>query len=581
MDHRFLEHQYFQMRERQVRLHGRSLTAMDRKASQVIFNTAIQAIENVKTGNRTTCMQAVSLSTGLGKSTSAYALIATFAQHDPQFSAAYVVPTIKMAIEAQEEIELLLGPNTTTLWSSYHKHKGVDARKAVEALGFLPARTVNKADLPTSRIIIVTHDKLKHELQSRMKEGCTTYCGKPRSIVFIDEHPELVQVVHATPERLQSFHDQLVKLNTRHPWLPVVSAVVSRMSALARSEGQPYVPIELLSPDEARVFDDDAGLSLWELTDDELSQDMRFSELEGMRSAVAFLLAAVSGNAFYSRRDWSFFAYQLHFASDYPGFVLLDATSDLTGLVSLHPHVRLVDVPPVSYERLELFHMDVSTKFKRINDVIKSAATGREYGRFIFQSVIANSQPGDEVLVVVHKNVLGQELIPMSEDPGQPMDWEGRKVNTQNWGAGIGLNKFKHKTHVFLFGDYYLPRPSTIAQAHGWSQEPLSEECLRHAEGRRQSGDLYAPRGGYLRVHEGHQLRWIKQLAMRGTARQVDGDGRCYPMKLFTTMDLSLLLPNLHRLFPNARPPLPAMASDQTGDEQPVDERPKLTHFWQ
>lgn len=559
MNYRFLKQQFIKTREEQMRQFGRELTSIDLKVSDVIFDAAIEAIENVRSGNKNICMRAVSLSTGLGKSTSTYALIATLAKHDPNFSAAYVVPTVKMAIEVQEGIESLLGEDTTTLWSSYHKHKGVDTKRAEEELGFIPTRLVNKNNICTSEIVIVTHGQLLHELKTGRDEGTLSFLGKPRSIVFVDEHPDLVQIVGSDAERLQGFHDQLVKHHPQHPWLPIVSKVVSKMSEITRSEPNGFIPTELLSEEEGLIFENDEGLSLWDLTDEELSDQGRHSELHSMRDAVAFLKAASRGNAFYSRHDWTFFAYQLHFDSRYPGYVLLDATSDLTGLVSLHPNVKAVEVPQVNYENLQIAQMKMPRRFKHINDVISSAAIGREYGGFIKQSVMANTTRDDDVLVVVHKKVLTQELIEASDHPNKPMDWDGRKVNTQNWGAGVGLNKFKDKTHVFLFGEYFMPRAITIGQMHAWSQNSMSAEGLVLAESVRKTGDIYAPRGEYFNIHEGHVLRWSKQLAMRGRARHVDGEGKCYPMKLFMTMDLGRLIPNLHRMFPNA--PMPTLAN--------------------
>lgn len=561
MNHRFLENRFIETRKQQIKLFNRDFTAMDLQVSEIMFNTAVAAINNVKTGNRETCMQAVSLATGLGKSASAYALIATFCRNDPHFSAAYVVPTIKMAMEAQEGIEKLLGVGTTTLWSSYHKHKGVDRTKAMGELGFIPDRLVNKNDLTESRVVIVTHGQLQHELKTGRDEGTLNYLGKPRSVVFIDEHPDLLQVVDATAGQLQDFYDNLVMMDCNHPWLPVISNVVHRMATVVRTEGQTYIPTELLSKEEGQVFSEDHGLSLWDLTDEEMSDDRRFGQLKGMRDLVVFLQAASKGSVFYSRKDWTFFAYQLNFTTTYPGFVLLDATSDLTGLVCLHPKVKPVDVPQVNYSNLDMRYITMPPKFKRIKEIIKRAPIGREYAQFIYQTVMANTESGNEVLLVVHKDVLTQELIGSSEDPARPLNWEGRKVNTQNWGGGVGLNKFKHKTHVFLFGDFYMPRAVTIAQTHGWSQKPVSEGMLKLAEGIKKSGDVYAPQGDYLRPHEGHLLRWSKQLAMRGTARQVDEKGNCFAMKLFTTMDLTYLLPNLYRLFPGVMPPKQAEIS--------------------
>jgi hypothetical protein len=66
----------------------------------------------------------------------------------------------------------------------------------------------------------------------------------------------------------------------------------------------------------------------------------------------------------------------------------------------------------------------------------------------------------------------------------------------------------------------------------------------------------------------GHLLRWFKQLACRGSVRQIDGDGICGHMRLFTSMDPTRLSAHLHKLFPGAPSP---QYLDHSGDdaEQP------------
>lgn len=570
-----LEKAYFGKRWEQMELFDREFTPIDQKASQVIFDAASRAIKEVDRGTKQSMMHVVSLGTGLGKSTSAFAFIATKASLDPEFTAAYVVPTIRMAIEAQEGIELLLGEGSTVLWSSYHKHVGVNEQAAKAELGFVPTRRVNKADLPMSRIVIVTHRQLKHELEAGRDEGTMSYMGVPRKVVFIDEHPDLVDIFSAKSSDILRLHDKLVEIAPEHPWLPVISNAAHRMASLMQSTGQTYRQTEVLSEEEGLVLEDDHGLNLWGITDEELSTERRKGELAQVRSIVAFLQAASRGNAFYSAKDFCFFAYHLHFQSTYPGFVLLDATSDILGHVPLHPHAHVLEVPAIDYANLELFHVPLPLGFRDTRQLAKMRTKGLEYGEFIQASILANTAVGDKVLVVVHKDILTQELLPSSDDPMKPMDWKGRQVNTQHWGAGVGSNRFKDKTHVFLFGDFILPRHATIANTHGWSQTPLDDKELAKAEGRRLRGTVYAPLGRYRKPHQGYILRWTKQLAMRGTARQVDANGKCHPMKLFMTMDLELLLPQLSKLFPGAQPP--QLATIPLGaSEKPVKGRQGL-----
>jgi hypothetical protein len=398
MDYRSLAPHYYEMRERQITQRGCTVNATDQQVSKIVLDAALIAIDNVQGGNRSTRMQAVPLGTGLGKSSSAYALIAAFALNDRNFSAAYVVPTIKMGIEAQEGIEALTGEGTTTLWTSLHKHKGVDRKKAFDELGFIPQRTVDKATLEAQRIVIVTHSALEHDLKTGKSGGILRFMAQPRNIVFIDEHPEFVQQVQTTPEAVQAMHDQLMRMHPEHPWLPVIAKAVFEMSLITHGKGQRYVPAALIPPEDACAFNSDAEVSIWDMTDPEASNDVRFSEQAKLQQVLDFLRAAAQGRAFYSRKGCEFFAYSLNLNTDYPGFVLLDATSELAGLVTLHPAVRSVPVLSVNYERLQVLSMDMPAKFRKIREVVKVAATGRAYGRYIKDSVLANTQAGDDVL---------------------------------------------------------------------------------------------------------------------------------------------------------------------------------------
>jgi hypothetical protein len=235
--------------------------------------------------------------------------------------------------------------------------------------------------------------------------------------------------------------------------------------------------------------------------------------------------------------------------------VLLDATADLNGLVALNEAIEEVKVPEVSYENLTVLHLQQPKQFKRIAEVTKSAAQARPYAEWMKSIVLANTQPGDDVLVVTHLAMLAHQYLPDAGDATKPVDWDGRKVNTLHWGGPwIGLNDFKNKTHVFCFSEFYQKRSTTIAQAHGWSGRPLDQDTLKLAEGRRVQGDEFAPTGMYRSAFEGHLLRWTKQLAMRGRARAVDRNAKAAPMVLVTSMDKGRLARNFNRMFPKAAP---------------------------
>lgn len=516
-------------------------------------------MSNVATGDNRIYMQAVSLGTGMGKTTSACAMLAAAYLTDPNFSAAYVVPTARIGEEVKQTIETVLGIGSVCLWTSYHDtHSRIERSRVIHALGHLPTSTTTKDAIPMQRIVIVTHETLKNEAKSGVDYGVTNYMGKPRNVVFIDEFPGVLDVYHSTAEELQGLHHKCNARDELRFALPTISRVVARMSAVMEADGQSYEATELISPDEFAILDKIGGGDIWEITNEDLSDELRLDEGAIIRNLLSFLKASSRGHVFYSKKDRTFFSYLMHLCKDYPGYVLLDATSDLEGLIKLDPGVRLLPVPSVSYENLEIFSVNMPKRFDRKREIARSREIGRSYAKFIRNCVVANAEKDDEVLIVVPKLLLEQELIEVADDPAKPMIWDGVRVNTQHWGAGVGSNRFRHKTHVFLFGDYMLPRTTTIARAHGWSGIAVSNQRLQDAVGRPVAGKRYRPKGMYSGCHDGFQLRWTKQLAMRGTARHIDGDGKASPMKVFTTMNRELLLDVYSVLFPKSPFPRPA-----------------------
>jgi hypothetical protein len=116
-----------------------------------------------------------------------------------------------------------------------------------------------------------------------------------------------------------------------------------------------------------------------------------------------------------------------------------------------------------------------------------------------------------------------------------------------HWGTGIGANTWKDAEVVFLFDEFWIPRRIAIATAQGLLGHNATQGPLRALKGynsRHSDVDL---------LWEGHLLRWLKQMALRGRARQFDEHGVCGPQKLVTSADRTRLLANFDRLFPGAK----------------------------
>jgi hypothetical protein len=163
---------------------------------------------------------------------------------------------------------------------------------------------------------------------------------------------------------------------------------------------------------------------LIELTDDELSEELRASQAKVSREVVLFLRAASKGCCFYSRIDTSFFAYRLDFEPG-PGHVLLDATPDITGLVTLSPGVRSVPVPKVDYGPLEIFHIEQPTGYRNMKKVVNHAYLAEPYAAWM--RCPGEHRSGDDVLIVTHKAMFDRGFVTAVATPSCPPTGKGER----------------------------------------------------------------------------------------------------------------------------------------------------------
>jgi hypothetical protein len=116
------------------------------------------------------------------------------------------------------------------------------------------------------------------------------------------------------------------------------------------------------------------------------------------------------------------------------------------------------------------------------------------------------------------------------------------------WGGyGVGANHWKEANAVLLFDDFHLPQHANIAVAQGVKRALATQAPL---------AEMTAPNNTPEEVRlirDGHLIRWIKQMALRGRSRNFDDTGACGAQKLVMTGDLKLLMTSLHRVFPGAK----------------------------
>jgi hypothetical protein len=248
--------------------------------------------------------------------------------------------------------------------------------------------------------------------------------------------------------------------------------------------------------------------------------------------------------------------------------------------VALNPGVKMYPAPKVDYSPLTIKHIQHPTDFHNVKRVSMKDTLAQAYGRWIRDTVVANTPAGsnEPILVIVHKTMLTQNAaLGVGDDKANREWWKGRNVRLLAWGpAGIGSNAWRDCKTVFAFGEFFPRGTDTVGKRHAWSEDALTMDVLAYATARKQAGkDDYAPSGPYQGVYEGHLLRAMFQLAMRGSARCVDEQGRCGEMTLYTSMSLKRLLTNLEVLFPGANKPLPLV--DQSDHAKSLAKRKEKT----
>jgi hypothetical protein len=271
-----------------------------------------------------------------------------------------------------------------------------------------------------------------------------------------------------------------------------------------------------------------------------------------------FAKRMATGYAFISRS-----ATQAHFVgyenigSVVPGMVLLDATADIDGITSLCPWREHIEIPQASYQKLSIVHVEPHTK-KPLKKFFEKSSNRHAYVEWMIQTIRQNMTPGQFGLVVCKKDLFANEEVPpwprgdrRFDEPQQYTDeykWEedGRYLCATYWGVGIGSNKWQKADVVFLFDDWHLPNRVFAAKMQGHRNHKASEGAL----GRMTA--LHSRSKTMTLVKEGHLLRQLRQMAMRGKARRFDEHGVCGEQKLVYTGNYEMLVGNNKRLFPDA-----------------------------
>jgi hypothetical protein len=240
---------------------------------------------------------------------------------------------------------------------------------------------------------------------------------------------------------------------------------------------------------------------------------------------------------------------------------LLDATAVLDAANRIAPDRMGLSMSPVKYDNLEIIHVPQFTQ-KQLGSFLIKEENRDKYAQFIEDSVKAHMQPGEKGLVVCKLDLTPprNKHIPTWDrrderwsDPAsyrERFEWnlDGRELCVTHWGGpGFGQNWWRDADVVFLFDEFFIPRRTAAAQVQSLRHHRADEgELAKLRTMRDASDDIDA-------IVQSHRRCASKQMALRGKARNVDGDGYCGKQRLVISCRSDGFLAEVALLFPGAK----------------------------
>jgi hypothetical protein len=546
---------------RQATLRGKpSPTKLDREVAHAVLSAGLLALEDMQQGHRV--HRTLASATGSGKSSMA-ACLASALLKTTDVPVLFVCPDIKMAEDTYFELVKLIDPQDIVIWTSGHD-AGTDlGRIRSEQGGFEPkAPRFWKSDLERRKLSIVTHrlyiDRqgerglgFRANSSSTLREkgyGVSDEIILPR-LHLIDERLNEVTLTDIEQSDITEARDAVHQLEERNEVAEKALIELHRyLDRVWMEDTGPNGSFKALSNPALEWF---VSRDAWSLG--------RYARVPALRHAVEFGRSLVAGRAFMARypkdalrpdtkRGGRFVAYSL----DLPivaGSVLMDGTSDIDGVNSLVSWRAPIKPPMVTYDRLSIKHVPfpvIDPYAKTVKKITASGELSTIYANWLRAKIVEEAQPGESVLLVTHKQMVDQGRLPRA-DFDHPWDLEGRKVAVTTYGRSVGSNAYKTATTVILAGEHYKPQRVTMGEVKGFENTAADDAGLAEMANVRTRHKMFTV------LKNGHLLLWAKQLAMRGTARNFDGDGVCGAMKLVAIGDFDLWFNSHEIMFPGAR----------------------------
>jgi hypothetical protein len=509
-----------------------------------IFNAGCLALNDAATDTRR--MLTVSAPAGSGKTSFSYALaiaVTRYAKSHPgaPYGVALLVNRRDTADTVYRELEALL-PGQVAVWTTDHDKANPKGERVKN-----PAALFHREDLQNYAVAIVTHefylDTNGHLARTVVHDGTT----HQRTLTIVDELPNEVSSVAISLSQAEAIRGPLVEA---HPEIkPHMDALFKLM------EPCNYDPANTLYRANKEWTDLQRDLAWFQS-----KTALCIATDEHGRALLDFARGLLVGRS-WGRMDGiepEFYAYRDHRIIDRTaGVILFDASADIDGRSNIVPWREEIRTPQASYDNLEIVLIPQHTK-ERLTKYLEKAANQRAYVQWMTETIHQYMQAEEKGLVVCKKKLFDEERIPTwpvgderFKDPDnftQRYEWnlEDRSLCAIHYGTGIGDNFWSDAAVVFLFDEHILPKAAAISQA-----QVLRAERTDQGELGVMKTFMNKP-PGVTSLSEGERLRWTKQLALRGNARNYDEHGVCGKQRLVIACDPKLFLANAGRLFPGA-----------------------------
>jgi hypothetical protein len=513
-----------------------------------------------------TRMHVVSAPVGSGKTSFSFAFVAALVRSGDEgnraenahtntlpYGCLVVVNQIEKADTTFRELNALL-PGKVAVWTTEHDpdcELPKEERKVPE-----PAAQFTKDELEDYPVAVVTHAFFGGKGSRKARQVFHKGKLQPRALTVIDERIEEVTIYDVALSAAQKVRETALA-DERH-----TETVGPHMDELIKFMfDRSFDGSSIERPtDEQEAWSVTDRLQ-WFATSAASNFIRAHSKDADVVAVFGFARALANGYAFIARNSGGgkathYIGYESSIIVN-PGTLLLDATADIDGVVQLCPWRVPEETPKARYDNLHVVSIPPLTK-KRLTNYLVTARNRRAYAAWMVDTIKARMTPGQRGLVICKLALIENENVPNwpEGDPRhddkkaftEQYGWEieGRKLCVAHWGTGIGANTWKDAEVVFLFDEFWIPRRTVIATAQGLKKLKATQGPLREMR------VFNSPHAAVDGLWEGHLLRWLKQMALRGSGRCFDEQGVCGAQKLVCSADRTRLLSNFDRLFPGA-----------------------------